>query len=100
MDAKAVLGVEPDDLPVAEAVRMSMSIPFFFSPVRWKHPDGKQQLTLVDGGMLSNFPVWLFDTPDLPDWPTFGLRLSLARGARRRGPEPRPCRCPRTRGAC
>jgi NTE family protein len=78
MDAKAVLGVEPDDLPVAEAVRMSMSIPFFFSPVRWKHPDGKQQLTLVDGGMLSNFPVWLFDTPDLPDWPTFGLRLVTA----------------------
>ena len=75
MDAKAVLGVEPDDLSVAEAVRMSMSIPFFFSPVRWKHPDGKQQLTLVDGGMLSNFPVWLFDTPELPDWPTFGLRL-------------------------
>ena len=25
--------------------------------------------------MLSNFPVWLFDTNDEPDWPTFGLLL-------------------------
>jgi NTE family protein len=32
---------------------------------------------IVDGGMLSNFPVWLFDCEDeqTPDWPTFGLLL-------------------------
>jgi NTE family protein len=32
---------------------------------------------IVDGGMLSNFPVWLFDCDDgsPPDWPTFGLLL-------------------------
>jgi predicted acylesterase/phospholipase RssA len=32
---------------------------------------------IVDGGLLSNFPVWLFDVPDgqKPRWPTFGLLL-------------------------
>ena len=32
---------------------------------------------IVDGGMLSNFPVWLFDCDDgdVPEWPTFGLLL-------------------------
>jgi NTE family protein len=31
---------------------------------------------IVDGGMLSNFPVWLFDRREgQPRWPTFGLRL-------------------------
>ena len=32
---------------------------------------------IVDGGMLSNFPVWVFDCDDeeTPDWPTFGLLL-------------------------
>jgi NTE family protein len=32
---------------------------------------------IVDGGMLSNFPVWLFDTNtgEPPRWPTFGMLL-------------------------
>src|ERR687897_77710 len=29
---------------------------------------------LVDGGMLSNFPVWLFDS-DEPLWPTIGVKF-------------------------
>jgi NTE family protein len=33
------------------------------------------EVILVDGGMLSNFPVWLFDSDDVPEWPTFGLKL-------------------------
>lgn len=60
---------KPDDFPIAKAVRMSMSIPGFFEPVKL----GKN--IFVDGGMLSNFPVWLFDTDDVPEWPTFGFRL-------------------------
>ena len=71
----ALLGVEPDALEVALAVRMSMSLPIFFEPVRWSNPRTGQQHVLVDGGMLSNFPIWLFDTPGEPPWPTFGLRL-------------------------
>ena len=71
------LGIEPDELDVALAVRMSMSIPIFFEPVRFENPKTGQVHVIVDGGMLSNFPVWLFDCADgePPDWPTFGLLL-------------------------
>lgn len=72
----AEFGVRPEDLNVASAVRMSMSIPFFYEPVTLK--DMKTGLTsyIVDGGLLSNFPVWLFDTQgQAPAWPTFGFKL-------------------------
>lgn len=61
--------IDPDRLDVAAAIRMSMSIPFFFRPVRLG--DG----VVVDGGILSNYPIWLFDSDGEPDWPTFGLLL-------------------------
>jgi NTE family protein len=72
-----VFGLKPDALEVAEAVRMSMSIPIFFEPVRLKDPVTSLKHVIVDGGMLSNFPVWLFDcgTDEAPEWPTFGLLL-------------------------
>ncbi len=61
-------GLNADDQMVADAVRASMSIPFFYEPVKL----GGQ--FLVDGGMLSNFPINLFDKT--PDWPTFGIKLA------------------------
>jgi NTE family protein len=73
-DAKK-LGIEPDELEVALAVRMSMSIPIFFEPVRHENPETGEEIIIVDGGMLSNFPVWLFDSDGVPNWPTFGLLL-------------------------
>jgi NTE family protein len=71
------LGIDPDELSVARAVRMSMSIPIFFEPVCQKNRTTNRTHIIVDGGMLSNFPVWLFDceADDEPDWPTFGLLL-------------------------
>ena len=69
------LGVEPDRFPVAEAVRMSMSIPLFFRPVEWNETSSRIRHVVVDGGMLSNFPVWLFDEPGIPAWPTLGIKL-------------------------
>ena len=70
------LGVEPDMLNVALAVRMSMSIPVFFEPVRFRNPETGREHIIVDGGILSNFPVWLFDCGDEePEHATFGLRL-------------------------
>jgi len=65
-----------DDLPVARAVRASAAIPFFFRPVHQASPSGTA--TWVDGGLLSNFPVGLFDRADTADprWPTFGVRLT------------------------
>ena len=73
----AELGIEPDSLEVALAVRMSMSIPIFFEPVRFENPKTGETHVLVDGGMLSNYPVWLFDNDasEPPEWPTFGLLL-------------------------
>ena len=72
------LGMDPDDLEVALAVRMSMSIPFFFKPVRFGEGEHRRRKHwIVDGGMLSNFPIWLFDsTPgETPTWPTIGFLL-------------------------
>ena len=65
---------------VADAVRASMSIPFFYRPVKIQGVDGRK-IWLVDGGMLSNFPIAVFDRDDdkPPRWPTFGIKLS-ARG--------------------
>jgi NTE family protein len=69
------LGLDPDKLEVALAVRMSMSIPLFFEPVRIENRSTNRERVLVDGGMLSNFPVWLFDSDGPPEIPTFGLLL-------------------------
>lgn len=66
--------LDPLDFPIARAVRMSSSIPFFFQPAHIMK--GRQEHLIVDGALLSNFPVWLFDVPDEPEWPTFGFRLS------------------------
>ena len=70
------LGVEePDSFEVALAVRMSAGIPFYFEPVRFRNRKTGRKHLIVDGGVLSNFPVWLFDVDGVPRWPTFGLRL-------------------------
>ncbi len=62
-------GLDPDTQLVADAVRASMSIPFFYEPVNLQ---GKY---LVDGGLLSNFPIAIFDGTG-PGLPTIGLKLS------------------------
>jgi NTE family protein len=72
--------IDPDQFEIADAVRMSMSIPYFFAPVMLESETGVQ-CTIVDGGVLSNFPVWLFDVPDHdPVRPTFGFHLKGGRG--------------------
>jgi len=53
-------GIDPDDLEVADAVRMSISIPYFFEPVRLMHNDGTESF-IVDGGIVCNFPAWIYD---------------------------------------
>jgi NTE family protein len=69
-------GIRPEDLNVAAAVRMSMSIPFFYEPVKLKNMKTNEVSYIVDGGLLSNFPVWLFDSQGgTPEWPTFGFKL-------------------------
>ena len=81
-DYEPLLGVDPDTQPVADAVRASAGIPFFFRPFHMKaNPDvtrGHGEILCTDGGMLSNFPVAIFDRTDgkPPRWPTFGIKLS------------------------
>lgn len=54
------------DCPVVWAARMSMSIPLLWQEVVWKAEWGRykdEEITgsvIVDGGMLSNFPIALF----------------------------------------
>lgn len=45
------------DMPLAEAVRISMSIPLFFAAKRY----GPRDDVYVDGGVMLNYPVKLFD---------------------------------------
>lgn len=54
---------DPNKLEIARAVRMSTSIPFFFDPVilSVRSASIKKKYYIVDGGILSNFPLWLFD---------------------------------------
>ena len=80
-------GLKADDQLVADAVRASMSIPFFYEPLRFTGRDdtGKQVHSyMVDGGMLSNFPIEVFDRADgkPPRWPTFGIKLSAKPASR------------------
>jgi NTE family protein len=129
--------IDPDSFEIADAARMSMSIPYFFEPVqlirdrvsvthqgnsdyardtivdrldieaanKQLRTGSKEEATfeeitdedelrslIVDGGTLSNFPVWLFDVdpakaaegtdPKLrgPQQMTFGFTLKGGRG--------------------
>ncbi|WP_433567050.1 patatin-like phospholipase family protein [Nocardia sp. CA-151230] len=76
-DYRSVYGLDPDEQSVADAVRASMSIPFFFRPVPLENTTTKVASTLLDGGLLSNFPIDSLDRTDgkPPRWPTFGVTL-------------------------
>jgi NTE family protein len=95
-DYQDYYGLPPGGQDVAGSVRASMSIPFFFEPVRTvtkpsraRMPDGSTvswpggTVTWVDGGMLMNFPIDAFNRVDgaPPRWPTIGIKLSAEPGA-------------------
>ena len=68
-------GIDPLRFSVAKAVRMSAGIPYFFEPVRLKTDEGKH--IVVDGGLLSNFPIFLFDE-DRKKRPVLGIKLGAS----------------------
>jgi len=123
--------IDPDEFEIADAARMSMSIPYFFEPVvlvrdrvmvtdagganglsagraadridvseenevadhfgvpqaSFRELTGReqrdQQSVIIDGGTLSNFPVWLFDVEaptKILRRPTFGFTLTGGKG--------------------
>lgn len=53
-------GILPEKFSVARAVRMSSGLPFFYEPILLYNRTGEKSV-IVDGGVLSNFPLWLFD---------------------------------------
>ncbi|MDF9406919.1 patatin-like phospholipase family protein [Pelotomaculum isophthalicicum JI] len=70
--------IDPDNLEVSKAVRMSSGLPFFYKPYTLPYTSpGKQTISsfIIDGGVLSNFPVWIFDSDETPPWPTFGFKI-------------------------
>ncbi|MFB5662017.1 patatin-like phospholipase family protein [Alteribacillus sp. HJP-4] len=81
--------VFPDDIPsygknistfpLSRAIRMSCSLPYFFQPVKWKMTKKKNHL-ILDGGLLSNFPMWIFqdDIEGKLQRPVIGFQLSPA----------------------
>ncbi|UUZ79588.1 patatin-like phospholipase family protein [Paenibacillus sp. P26] len=84
----AQYGIDPKRSLVAKAVRMSASIPYFFDPVIIRKSAGKrlpgdkfadQFVYIVDGGLLSNFPLWIFDQSEMPPLdqmvPTIGFQM-------------------------
>src|ERR1700741_5365545 len=75
-DYRRLYGLDPDEQPIADAVRASMAIPFFYRPVKLTGAGGATA-TLVDGCVLSNFPIDTFDRSDgkPPRWPTFGITV-------------------------
>lgn len=66
-------GIDPMDFEVAKAIRMSVSIPFYFKPVKLNHHEGASYI--VDGGVTCNFPISIFDVTGIPRWPTIGFKF-------------------------
>jgi predicted acylesterase/phospholipase RssA len=76
------------DLPVVLAARMSLAFPILLTAVQLGAIDyteagadvpgvpapKPEPCWFADGGLSSNFPIHLFDSP-LPRWPTFGVNL-------------------------
>lgn len=84
----------PQEMSPAYFARASMSIPFFFHPLRckgvnklsnaaknWKELAGytgelPAEVLFADGGVMSNFPIDMFHVHDsIPAAPTFGVKL-------------------------
>lgn len=64
----------PKEFPIADAVRISAGFPYFFPPMSLRDAQTKKQGVLVDGGVASAFPIFLFDKAE-PKHPTWGFRL-------------------------
>ncbi len=83
--AEVFSALDTPNVAVADAVRMSMSIPIYFEALRF---DGKSFGSgdyYVDGGLFDNFPTHIFDRQELAgrawsfregiNWETLGLFL-------------------------
>ena len=74
-DLKRIYNIEPHQFSVATAIRMSAGYPFFFMPKQIKNND-KHTSYMIDGGLLSNFPLWIFRKSNNDLRPVLGVSLS------------------------
>ncbi len=76
-DYRSRFGRDPDTQLVADAVAASFAIPLYFQPVELTDVRTNETHVLVDGGVLSNYPITVFDRTDevTPRWPTFGVKI-------------------------
>lgn len=79
------------DMKIKDAVRISMSVPIYFEAVFidqdgkvYKKPNAKENLdVVVDGGIIGNFPIFMFDSIAykdgnpyrIPNTKTIGVRI-------------------------
>lgn len=79
LDRQGLLKLPPaDELPVIMGARISLSFPGFISaiPLWRRNAKGRyEKVWLSDGGICSNLPAHLFDSP-LPGRPTYAINLS------------------------
>lgn len=76
-DLKRIYGVKPRQFSVARAVRMSAGLPYFFIPEKLQGEKERQKSIIVDGGLLSNFPLWVFTSKlEKRVRPILGMKLS------------------------
>jgi len=74
-DLHAVYGINPDTFPIAKAIRFSAGFPFFFMPAKMLREDGGYS-QMVDGGMLSNFPLWVMESSNkIKERPLLGIKI-------------------------
>ena len=74
-DDLAKFGINPRTFKISTAIRMSMGIPVFYKPYELVDVDGHIHY-VVDGGLLSNYPVWILDSGnDALDVPVIGFRF-------------------------
>ncbi|WP_077326928.1 patatin-like phospholipase family protein [Virgibacillus siamensis] len=75
-DLERIYGMNPAYFPVSKAVRMSAGYPYFFVPKQLPGKSKRKSL-IVDGGLLSNFPLWIFENERKEKIrPVLGVKLS------------------------
>lgn len=75
-DLERIYKIDPSTFSVAKAIRMSAGFPFFFMPIKLLQNSNQKSL-IVDGGLLSNFPIWVFENKEKSsNRPILGVKLS------------------------
>lgn len=74
-DLERVYGIDANTFHIATAVRMSAGFPYFFMPKKLNN-SFKSDSYMIDGGILSNFPLWVFREGNKDKRPVLGVTLS------------------------